>query len=276
VHQDGTLLTWFALATGARLADAVLQEHAPFVLVGLSQDGRRAVLARTQHRSTTFAVVSRTSQRDVELPGNRWRFVALSGERLFLVHDGRELRIATLPLGGLAPRLVALPGGAPFLHVASADGRFLYTLSVSASGRTSLELLDTQTAAVDVLALPGAGSASAARTYTLVLDPEARFLWAVSPGYGRVVHVDVTAHRIDDAYTFAAGRWNATPTVAVMAPDGERIALSDQTHVWFLELARRKVVAGQSHVALALGYAPDESRLWAIGERSRVSRLPAR
>src|SRR5262249_349762 len=54
VHQDGRLLTWFDAATGARLADAVVQAHGTFALTGVSQDGREVVLARTQQRSTTF------------------------------------------------------------------------------------------------------------------------------------------------------------------------------------------------------------------------------
>jgi hypothetical protein len=36
------------------------------------------------------------------------------------------------------------------------------------------------------------------------------------------------------------------------------------------------VVAGANHVAIALGFAPDMSRLWLVGERSRVSSLPVR
>ena len=61
-----------------------------------------------------------------------------------------------------------------------------------------------------------------------------------------------------------------------MAPDGERIAVSDAQHVWFVELAERTVVTGGNHVAIALGFAPDLSRLWLVGERSRVSSLPVR
>jgi hypothetical protein len=42
----------------------------------------------------------------------------------------------------------------------------------------------------------------------------------------------------------------------------------------FLQLAKRKVIEGPSHVAIALGFAPDQSRLWVVGERSRVTALP--
>ena len=80
VHLDGRLLTWFDAATGARLADAVLQAHGTFSLTGVSQDGREAVLARTQKRSTTFAIVSPHGERIVRLAGNSWSFDALNGD----------------------------------------------------------------------------------------------------------------------------------------------------------------------------------------------------
>src|SRR5947208_16293758 len=47
VHADGSLVTWFDAATGARVASGVASLHGKFALVGASQDGRRAVLART-------------------------------------------------------------------------------------------------------------------------------------------------------------------------------------------------------------------------------------
>jgi hypothetical protein len=276
VHQDGRLLTWYDLATGARTGDAVLQSNGRFVLVGLSQDGRRAIVARTQHSSTTFLVVSSSSQRDVDLPGNTWTFDALAGDRLFLVHrvgSGYEVRVARLPLGGIEPRSLVAAQGSAWSRVSSADGRYLFTLYIGVGGRAMLHLLDTRRGVARCIDLPGSGDLNAALTYTLVLDPEARYLWAVSPGYGRVVHIDVATRRIDDSYRFDSGEWNTTPAVAVMAPDGERIAMTDAYHTWFVGLARRRVLRGPTHVAIALAWSPDQRHLWAIGERSRVSSL---
>jgi hypothetical protein len=92
VHQAGSLLTWYSLTTGARLRDVVVQQHGTFQLVGVAQNGRQAVLSRTQQRSTTFAVVSPTAQRMVKLGGNRWTFDALNGQPL-----PRSLSEARLP-----------------------------------------------------------------------------------------------------------------------------------------------------------------------------------
>src|SRR6266508_4307952 len=58
VHKDGTLLTWFDAASGARVASTVANLHGIFALAGSSQDGRRAVLARTKRRRTTFLIVA--------------------------------------------------------------------------------------------------------------------------------------------------------------------------------------------------------------------------
>ncbi|HEX7627081.1 MAG TPA: hypothetical protein VF379_08475 [Gaiellaceae bacterium] len=287
IHQDGSLLTWYDQTTGARTGDAVLQEHGHFVLVGASQDGLRAVLARTQYRSTTFAIVSRTSQRDVDLPGSTWSFDALSADKLFLVHHlgsgaSYEVRLVRLPLGGLDPRPLKDPGesstirGGAWSRVSSDDGRYVYTLYIGSHGNVMVHVLDTRDATARCIDLPGDGDLNAAMTYTIVLDPERRFIWAISPGYGRVAHIDVVAHRIDDTYRFTPGKWNTTSATGVISPDGERIAVTDNYHVWLVQLAQRRVVAGPTHVAIALGWSPDQRHLWAIGERSRVSSLPLR
>jgi hypothetical protein len=286
VHQDGGLLTWFDAATGARAGSATLQQRARFSLVGTSQDASRAVLARTQARSTTFAIVSRSRpEQTVKLGGNTWSFDALRGSKLFLIKSSaggyqvRQYDLASDTLAGAAlkdPGESATISGVPFARVASTDGRYLFTLYLGSGGGAMVHELDLVAGTARCVDLPGGGDFSAAMTWALVVDPDGRTLWAVSPGYGRVVAVDIAAHRIRDSYAFQRASWAPNPGVAAMAPDGERIAVTDAQHVWFVELARRKVVAGGNHVAIALGFAPDLSRLWVVGERSRVRSLPVR
>src|SRR5207244_3877315 len=201
--------TWYDTVRGMRLRDAVRQAHGNFALVGASQDARAAVLARTQGKSTTFAILTPQRERIVKLGGNRWQFDALSGDRLFLIH------------------------------------------------------------------YVGRGW-DAASTYALGVDPDGRHLWALSPGYRRVTHIDVQAHRVVDAYSFHVDSWNSNTVLATMSPDGERIAFTDAYHIWYVELAQRKVVPGPTHVTVALGYSPDQKRLWVVGERSSVTALPVR
>lgn len=285
VHQDGTLLTWFDAATGKRVRSAIVQQRGRFSLVGTSQDASRAVLARTQRRSTTFAIVDSSRQQVVKLEGNSWSFDALRGSKLFLIKTlnvGYQVRLFDLATDTLAAAALKDPGesatisGMPFARAASADGRYLFTLYLGSGGNGMIHELDLAAGTARCVDLPGDGDFAAAITWALVVDPDGRTLWAVSPGYGRVVAVDVASHRVRDAYRFQRANWAQNAGVAVMAPDGERIAFTDAQHVWFVELAERKVVAGPSHVAIALGFAPDLSRLWVVGERSRVSSLPVR
>jgi hypothetical protein len=286
VHQDGGLLTWFDAATGGRIASATLEQRARFSLVGTSQDAARAVLARTQTRSTTFAIVTRAGkQRLVTLPGNVWSFDALRGSKLFLIESARNgyrVRLFDLATNRLAQAALKDPGesatisGFPFARVASTDGRYVFTLYLGSGGGAMIHELDLVAGTARCVDLPGAGDFDAAMTWALVVDPDGRTLWAISVGYGRVAAIDIAAHRIRDSYAFQRANWSANPGVAVLAPDGERIAVSDAQHVWFVELAERKVVPGGTHVAVALGFAPDLSRLWLVGGRSRVSSLPVR
>lgn len=283
VHKDGTLLTWYDAARGTRTHDAVLQAHGNFVLVGASQDGQSAVVARTQGKSTTFVIVTpNRNEHVVKLGGNKWRFDALNGDRLFLIHylaKGYEIRVLHLRSGVLDeplkdPNASSTIWGSPWSHVSSANGRFLYTLYVGSNGGSMVHVLDTKLGTARCIDLPGNGNWELAITYTLVVDPDGRHLWAISPGYGRVAHIDVTTHRVVDSYRFNVAYWASNTTLAVMSPDGERIAFSDGEHIAFVQLAKRKVVIGPAHVVVGLGYAPDQSHLWVVGERSRVSAVP--
>lgn len=285
VHQDGSLLTWFSLTTGVRLDDAIAQQRGTFRLVGVAQSGTQAVLARTQRRSTTFAVVSPTAQRIVKLGGNRWSFDALNRDNLFLIHNlqhGYEIRLLHLRTGVLDrlplqdPKASSTIWGSPWSRLASADGRYLFTLYVGPNGGAMVHVLDTRDATARCVDLPGNGNWESAVTWTMVLDPDGRHLWAISPGYGRVAHIDIPSRTVVDAYRFQVHSWNTATATAVMSPDGERIAFTDANHIWFLVLAQRRIVTGPTHAAIAMAYAPDQKHLWVLGQRSRFTALRPR
>jgi hypothetical protein len=285
VHQDGRLLTWYSAAHGTRQRDAVVQRHGTFVLVGTSQDAARAVLARTQARSTSFAIVSRTTQRLVELGGSNWTFDALDGQHLFLIQrlsNGYQVRLYDLARDKLQaeplkdPHDGALIDGVPFARASSANGRYLFTLYVGTSGGAMVHELDTAAGYAYCIELPGSGRVAAASTWGLVPDVDSGTLWAVSPGAGRVVAVDAAAHSVRLRYSFVPGRWSSNPVAGVLAPDGEHIAFTDAEHVWIETPAKATVTRQPQHVAIALGWSPDQSGLWLLGERSRVSRLRLR
>lgn len=246
VHRDARLLTWFDAATGARVGDAVLQAHGTFALVGASQDGRTAVLARTQTHSTTFALVTVQHEREVSRPGH-WRFEALNGERLTLVR-AQQRRFGT-----------------PVSTIDSSAGRYRLTLYRRGLAE-AVEALDTRTGRSRILALGGLG-------YTLLPDPEEHQVWAVSLTAGRVALLDAASGATVSSYQFPA-RARASDTVAALAPDGEHIAASDGDHVFVLTPVRHVTVRRlRPHVAIALGFSPDERTLWVVGQRSRVSPL---
>ncbi|MDX6450887.1 MAG: hypothetical protein QOH16_936 [Gaiellaceae bacterium] len=285
VHQDGSLLTWYSLTTGARLRDAVVQLRGAFQLVGLEQNGRQAVVARTQHRSTTFAVVSPSAQSTVKLGGNRWSFDALSGDNLFVVgylKHGYEIRLVHLRSGTLDkvplkdPKGSSTIWGSPWSRLSSANGRYLFTLYVGPNGGAMVHVLDTRQATARCVDLPGTGSWDSAAMWTMVLDPDGRHLWALSAGYGRVAQIDIPSRRVVDAYRFRVNSWNTATATAAMSPDGERIAFTDASHIWFLVLAKRTIVTGPTHTAIAMAYSPDQKHLWVLGQRSRFSSLRPR
>jgi hypothetical protein len=243
VHRDGNLVTWFDADDGARAGDAVIQAHGALALVGASQDGHTAVLARTQTRSTTFVLVTLHGEHEVVRPGH-WRFDALDGQRLTVsrASNGRPLAVVSTP-------------------------RYVSTLY----GSGAVRVVDSVRGSVRLLRLRGAPE-----SYALAPDPDGRHVWALSPSAGRVVSIDAATARVVSSFAFTAGRANAHAAAAAVSPDGEHIAVSDGTRVWIVVPATHSVQRLRAHVAIALGWAPDQSRIWVVGERSRVSPLRIR
>jgi len=283
VHQDGHLLTWYDAASGRRTGDAIVDEIPQFVLVGVSQRGDRAVVARTETRSTTFDVVSRNGgTKTAGLPGNRWSFDALSGQFLYLIQTfrvGYEVRLYDLATDTLQqeplkdPRDGALIEGAPFARASSPNGRYLFTLYLGGGGGAMIHELDLAAGRAYCIDLPGQGDFGAATTWSLVPDADGSTLWAINPGYGRVVAIDVQAHVVRLHYAFTVRNWSPNAGIAVQAPDGKHIAFTDGQHVWLATPDLARVVEEPPHAVTALGFAPDQGALWVVGERSRVSRL---
>jgi hypothetical protein len=284
VHQDGNLLTWFDAATGARVASTVAPLRGRYALVGASLDGRRAVLARTQMRSTTFSVVTEDGRhQEAVLGGKGWSFDALSGDRLFLIHarqSGYEVRLYDLAAGKLSPEPLKDPGesaliqGIAWQRMPTSDGRYLLTLYLGSDGSAMVHELDVRAGTARCIDLPGVGNFAAGTSYALTLSKDARTLWAVSSGYGRVATIDIGAHKLRSQFSFEPGQRNGVAGVAALSPDGKRIAVSDAQHIWLVDPARKFVAKPITHVAIAVGFSTDGKRVWVLGERSRVSALP--
>jgi len=282
VSQSPGLVTWFDAATGARLRAVPLQLHGTFQLVGASQDATRAVLARTQSRSTTFAILGRHSQCLVKLGGRNWQFDALNGQNLFLIQtlrNGYEVRLYDLAANTLQKQPLkdqekaALIQGIPVQRVSSPSGRYLFTLYIDGNGNAMVHELDTAAGYAYCIDLAGTGDFNSAMTWAIVPSHNGSRLWAVSVGYGRIAEIDVAAHVVAEHARFYSIPWTANAGVAALAPDSKSLVVSDAQHLWFVSLQTFKVRRGPNHVAIAVAFSPDATRVYGVGQRSRVFSL---
>jgi hypothetical protein len=282
LSQSAGLVTWYDAATGARLREVPLQLHGVFQLVGASQDAKRAVLARTQTRSTTFAIVSPHAQQLVKLGRGSWQFDALNGDNLILIQqlrNGYEVRLYDLATNTLQkeplkdPAESAVIQGIPMQRASSPNGRYLFTLYIDGNGNAMVHELDTVSGHAHCIDLAGTGDFSSALTWAIVPSRDNSTLWAVSAGYGRLAAIDVAAHAVREHASFYSIPWTANAGVAALAPDGKRLVVTDAQHTWFVSLETLKVRRGPNHVAIAIAFSPDGSRVWGVGQRSKVFSL---
>lgn len=281
VHQATTGLTWYDVTRDARVASAKA-DGGTYRVVGTSQDAKRAVLVAAAGKKTTFEIVSPTSRRTATLPGHNWEFDALNGRNLILIQDlrnGYKVRLYNLATNTLQPQALkdpnesALIQGIPFERVSSPDGRYLFTLYIDGNGNAMIHELDTAAGHAYCIDLPGNGQFDAATTWAIVPSRDNSTVWAVSVGYGRVVGVDVAAHAVREHASFNRAIWTSNPGVAALAPDGKRLAVTDAQHTWFVDLQKLAVRRGPNHTAIALAFSPDGSRVWGVGQRSKIFSL---
>jgi len=279
VHQKGTTVEWFDAVRGTRVRTLGIASPR-FRLVGVSQSGATAVLQRNG-KSTTFLLRSPTLSRTVVLPGKNWSFDALRGDSLVLIEQlrlGYRVRLFDLASDRLQTAALKDPNessiiwGIPFSRVASNDGRYLFTLYIGQDGGAMVHVLDLAHRTARCVDLVGDGDFSAATTYALAVSKDGRTLWAISPGYGKALTIDVAAHRVVSAFSFDAGSWTGGAAgMAALAPDGKRIAVTEAEHVWLVDPQARSVTKPVSATACGLAFSPDGMTLWAVGARNRAT-----
>jgi hypothetical protein len=273
VQQTGRTLVWYDAATGSKLYELSLPS-VEYSLGAVSQDGTRAVALDAAHSGTTVAIVSRDGVRTLRLAGKQWQVDALRGDNLFLIHylstGGYQVRLAHVGSRTLVaqplkdPHESATIWGSPFSRLASADGRYLFTLFLGSNGAAMVHELDLKAATARCIDLPGTGDYGSATSWALVLSKDGRALRAVSPGYGRVVAIDVRTRKVTNAFRIKLPYWAVGNTSAVLSPDGRQIAIADGETVAVVDLATRKIAARNPAKAIALGYSPDGSQLWKL------------
>lgn len=282
-------LTWHNALTGEATAKATIRASGPLSLTGLSQDGSRAVLVNRSKKESTFTVVSTSGEQTFTLPTTNWGFDALSGNRLYLLKyldSGYEIRLYDLAAGKLAAKPLKDPKGSSRIwgiaweRVTSPNGRYLFTLYVGSDGGAMVHQLDLKTSSARCIDLPGSGNFNSSATWAMEPSPNGKTLWAVSPAFGRVVGIDVAQKKVRVAFSFkktsfAPGNTGAATSVSAMSPDGARMAVGTGGKIFYVSMARRAVVQGTPHSAIALGYAPDGTTLWVVDKAEQVTALPA-
>ncbi len=274
VHQQARTLVWYDASRGTRVGAVTLSAKG-YRLAGVSQDGTRAVVMRVSRGATTVVIVSARGERAIALPGKQWSFDALRGDKLFLIRylkeGGYQVRLVRVGSGRLEAKPLKDPHesgtiwGSPFSRLSSADGRYLFTLYIGSNGGSMVHELDLKTATARCIDLPGTGDYGSSTSWALVLAKDERTLWAVSPGYGRVVGIDVATRKVTRAFRIELMQWNlGMGTSAALSPDGRQIAIADRETVAVVGLAEQKVVERNAAHALALGYSPDGATLWKL------------
>src|SRR5438477_2118682 len=249
VHQNAYTLSWWDATKGAKVATAKLARGG--VLVGVSQNGTRAVVRR-RNAGTEFRVVAPGKPEQVVRVGRgNWDFDALLGDHLFLIKylgsGGYQVLLAHVGSGRLDPAPLKDPHesgtiwGQPFERLASVDGRFLFTLYISQNGGAMVHELDLKAAKARCIDLPGTGDYGSATSWAMLLSKDGGTLWAVSPGYGRAVGIDVATRQVSSAFRITLTNWNlGNGTRAALAPDGLHVALADGKSVAVVGLTERK------------------------------------
>jgi WD40 repeat protein len=286
-QTDPQKLIWHDALTGKQTGTATIKAVGPFSLVGLSQDGTRAVLVNVSKQDGRFVVVSQSDEQTFTLPGKQWGFDALSGNKLYLLkylNSGYEIRLYDLASGQLAekplkdPKASSTIWGIAWERATSPDGRYLFTLYVGGNGGAMVHQLDLKTSAARCIDLPGTGDFNSTTTWAMEAAPNGKTLWAVNPSYGRVVGIDVAKKKARVAFRFKkTALYDNGPvsSVSAISSDGSRIAVGVAGKIFYVSMAQRVVVKGVPHEAVALGYAPDGTTLWVVDKAQQVTAQPA-
>jgi hypothetical protein len=275
VHHAGRQLTWFDLRTGKAVARTTLPWY--FGFAGVSQDGSRAVGFRKVNGAHTAVIISPHSWRQVPLPMGQFDFDALYGNHLFLikyVKNGYQVQLVDLSTDSPTAKLIKDPHesgtiwGSPFARIASPDGRMLFTLYVSGNGAAMVHELNVATPQARCIDLPGSGDFGKAASWALVLAPGAHptTLWAVSPGYSKVVGINVATRKVSAAFGIDLPSWQVgVGTRIALGRGGSEIAVADGTTVARIALGEQRVIDRVREHAVALGYAPASPwKLWTL------------
>ena len=230
-HRFGTVVSRLRVGN-ATVAGSVLVDGR-WQLAGVAPNGRFAALARQarDRRATDVTIIDLTRDRVVhrlDLPGDfEVETISNDGQRLFLIQrlasktkylvrlfDLSGNRLATKPLRGKGePSVMA---GYAWSGVGSPDGRWLLTLYLNSERKLAfVHALNLVTSKPTCIFLPGRGSFSSLKGYSLTLSPDGRKLYAANTALGVLSEVDLSARRVVRTARFTpAVRGGNAPTMS--------------------------------------------------------------
>ncbi|MGN6797195.1 MAG: hypothetical protein ACTHKS_03520 [Gaiellaceae bacterium] len=263
VHHGSRKLTWYDLRTGKVKAETAVS--GTFGLAGVSQNGERAVGFRTVSGARTMVIASPHSWRQVPLPAGNWDFDALYANNLFLIKylksGAYQVYYVDLSTDSPTAKLIKDPHesgtiwGSPFSRTASPNGRMLFTLYISGNGAAMVHELNLAKPQARCIDLPGTGDFGAASSWAMALSPGASTLWAVSPGYSKVIGINVGARKVSTSFGIDVGNWNlGFGTRIALGRDGTEIAVADGRKIARIALGEQRVIDLVEQRATALGY----------------------
>jgi hypothetical protein len=272
VTQDTAKLTWWDALTDRKVATATVHGKWGFI-AGTSQDGGRAVLTEIWRGSTLFQIVMPQSQRTITLKGTNWGFDALAGSNLYLLrylkngyevrrYDLAQHRLIAAPLKD--PHESSLIWGTSWSRVNSPDGRYVFTLYIGQDGGAMVHELDVRHSTARCVELPGSGNFNLGTTYTMQLSRDGKTLWAVTPGFGWVVGIDVASAKVRVAFRFSKANVAEAPAASVSDLLGSRMAVGVGGDVWVIDLAKHTVRRLHHHAATGVAFASDGGHLWVM------------
>ena len=230
-HRVGTVVSRLRVSN-AQVTGTVLVDGR-WRLAGVAPNGRFTALARKapDRRSTDVTILDVTRDRiahTLDLPGDfEVETVSNDGERLFLIErlasktkyvvrlfDLSSNRLTRKPLRGKGePSVMA---GYAWSGVGSPDGRWLLTLYLNSERKLAfVHALDLVTSKPTCIFLPGRGSFTSLKGYSLTLSPNGRKLYATNTALGVLSEIDLVKRKVVRTARFARGvRGGNTPTMS--------------------------------------------------------------
>jgi hypothetical protein len=260
-------------------------------LGAVASTGRRLVLFRsasTARDFSRFAVVDTVRGDVVRLLHLRGLYdvesLSPDGHRLYLVrwrgtqydlqvYDLRTRRLRANPPvseDGEREKMV----GTAWVGLPSRDGRMLYTLYVKDDASAFVHALDLTGKPPHCIDLPGrAKDPIDAGMVSLVLSPDERTLYVVSPRLGRVAVVDVAAMKVVRIVRFQRAAVAATSAPGAISPNGRTLYFAGDGQLWAYDTAYRRVRGPYDAPpgVLGLAFVPGGKRLVVVDGARQVT-----